>query len=121
MQRMAQREEELIRTMYDVGRDTGTTYIMDLALITLHERFGFGEKRIMDFYNAMQEIYDEMNVVAAEDTADKTYAKSVIDRRLQAAVPKDKFCPYDKRYKYDVLPDMLDPSITGKNERKGYK
>lgn len=89
---------------FQVGKSIALTQCMDMALITLHEDFGFGAVRIKRFYDAFNENWNEVTEIAKEDTPDREYVKDIIDRRLKCAVPPDEFRAWNDRYEYDFDP-----------------
>ena len=90
-----------------VSENICITQVLDVTLITLHERFGWGPIRLRRFRDAFDEIWTEMKEVAKNDSADRTYTKGILDRRLKAAVSPEDFCPYKDRYQYDLDPDFI--------------
>lgn len=73
---------------------------LDMALITLHESFGFGPDRCAKFEQMFRETfldYARMCVDDSKDDAEIVYTKEKVDRRLRAACGKD-ILPFDERY-----------------------
>jgi len=86
---------------YQIAKELYFTQSHDIAILTLHEDFGFGPNRIAKYHDAYEAKWNEFEEIAKNDTPDKEYTKDVLDRRIKAAVPEDRYCPYKERYMYD--------------------
>lgn len=89
---------------YKAGRSLAMTQILDVILITLHENFGFGPDRVAKFFDTFSENWQEWQDLAKDDAPDKAYVKALIDTKLRASVPADRFTPWSDRYEYDFDP-----------------
>lgn len=77
----------------------------DMALITLHEDFGFGESRAMEFLARFRETfkaYAELCIEDAKDDKDLAVTKTNIDRKLER-IMGGAFLPWEKRYPPEVF------------------
>jgi hypothetical protein len=70
---------------------------MDFSLIVLMEKHRWTRERVLAFYREMAELHDEFGKVYSEDTKDKEYAQTVLDRKLEA-LAGDLFVPWEERY-----------------------
>lgn len=73
---------------------------LDMALITLHEEFGFGPDRCAKFeqmFRATFLDYARMCVDDSKDDEEIVYTKEKVDRRLRAACGND-ILSFDERY-----------------------
>ena len=78
---------------------------LDIALLTLHNDFGFGPDRNAKFEEAFRKTFVEfaqMCVDDGRDDADIVYTKEKMDRMLRAACGDD-ILPFDERYAPDNL------------------
>ena len=78
---------------------------LDIALLTLHNDFGFGPDRKAKFEEAFRKTFVEfaqMCVDDGRDDADIVYTKEKMDRMLRAACGDD-ILPFDERYAPDNL------------------
>lgn len=78
---------------------------LDIALLTLHNDFGFGPDRNAKFEEAFRKTFVEfaqMCVDDGRDDADIVYTKEKMDRMLRAACGEDVL-PFDERYAPDNL------------------
>ena len=78
---------------------------LDIALLTLHNEFGFGPDRNGKFEEAFRKTFVEfaqMCVDDGRDDADIVYTKEKMDRMLRAACGDD-ILPFDERYAPDHL------------------
>ena len=78
---------------------------LDIALLTLHNEFGFGPDRNAKFEEAFRKTFVEfaqMCVDDGRDDADIVYTKEKMDRMLRAACGDD-ILPFDERYAPDNL------------------
>ena len=78
---------------------------LDIALLTLHNDFGFGSDRNAKFEEAFRKTFVEfaqMCVDDGRDDADIVYTKEKMDRMLRAACGDD-ILPFDERYAPDNL------------------
>ena len=78
---------------------------LDIALLTLHNEFGFGPDRNAKFEEAFRKTFIEfaqMCVDDGRDDADIVYTKEKMDRMLRAACGDD-ILPFDERYAPDNL------------------
>jgi len=69
----------------------------DIALLVLHEEFGFGPERLMRFCKAISKKYGDFADLWNGDTKDVEYSKAVLDRALKQICGK-YFIPWDERY-----------------------
>lgn len=72
---------------------------MDMAMIALHEEFGFGPKYNARFEAAFRRVFVEYADICVDDAADDrelTYTKTKVDRALAAAC--GDILPFDERY-----------------------
>ena len=77
----------------------------DMALITLHEDFGFGESRAMEFLARFRETftaYAELCIEDAKDDKDLAVTKANIDRKLER-IMGDGFLSWEQRYPPEVF------------------
>ncbi len=77
----------------------------DMALITLHEDFVFGESRAMEFLARFRETftaYAELCIEDAKDDKDLAVTKTNIDRKLER-IMGGAFLPREKRYPPEVF------------------
>jgi len=86
----------------------------EMAMLALHEAFGFGTERITRFlsqyYRELQYFHDNVNWEFDSETVqmrcrereqkrpDLTYTMEQIDERIRQIVPPDAFKPYNDRY-----------------------
>ena len=78
---------------------------LDMALITLHDEFGFGPDRCGKFETAFRKTFLEYARMCVEDGADDeeiVYTKEKVDRALRAACG-DSILPFDERYATENL------------------
>ena len=78
---------------------------LDIALLTLHNDFGFGPDRNAKFEEAFRKTFVEfaqMCVDDVRDDADIVYTKEKMDRMLRTACGDD-ILPFDERYAPDNL------------------
>ena len=78
---------------------------LDIALLTLHNEFGFGPDRNAKFEEAFRKTFVEfaqMCVDDGRDDADIVYTKEKMDRMLRAACGDD-ILSFDERYAPDNL------------------
>ena len=78
---------------------------LDIALLTLHNDFGFDPDRNAKFEEAFRKTFVEfaqMCVDDGRDDADIVYTKEKMDRMLRAACGDD-ILPFDERYAPDNL------------------
>lgn len=92
-------DDELVRRAQDIE----TQYLIDLLCIKLHEKYGFGARRLTDLVgDVMQEHEDNIRLFAFRTQAEEDEAlryRYHLDKELQA-IFKDKFSPFDERYPY---------------------
>lgn len=72
----------------------------DMAVIALHEAFGFGAdrcKKFVDTYNAVFEHYADMAIEDAKDDDDIDYTRGKFDEMLKT-ICGEYFIPWDERY-----------------------
>lgn len=72
---------------------------MDMAMIALHEEFGFGPKYQARFEDAFRRTFVAYSEMCLEDGADDEtlcYTKEKVDRALKAAC--GEIIPFDDRY-----------------------
>ena len=72
---------------------------MDMAMIALHEEFGFGPKYQARFEEAFRKTFVEYATICVEDGADDEkiiYTKEKVDRALRAAC--GEIIPFEERY-----------------------
>lgn len=72
---------------------------MDMAMIALHEEFGFGPKYQARFEEAFRKTFVEYASMCVEDGADDEkiiYTKEKVDRALKAACGEIR--PFEERY-----------------------
>ena len=82
---------------YMDGMDFMRQLMADLSLIVLIEKHHWPRERVLAFYREMAELHDEFGKVYSEDTKDKEYAQTVLDRKLEA-LAGDLFVPWEERY-----------------------
>lgn len=73
---------------------------LDMALITLHEEFGFGPDRCAKFEDAFRKTFLEYARMCVEDSKDDeqiVYTQEKLDRALRSACG-DNILPFDERY-----------------------
>ena len=78
---------------------------LDIAMIALHEEFGFGPVYNARFGKAFRDAfvqYAELCVSDSKDDEEIVYTKGVLDRQLRAACGDD-ILPFDERYAQDRL------------------
>ena len=98
------RQRNLINTYVQATCDTYTQYMADLAIVTLHEKFGFGEKRCMEFWNALQEntlLYDDAlgsRTKAQALSGETEYLRAKMDEKLKAALGTSYQNDFEQRY-----------------------
>ena len=73
-------------------------HMCDLALLTLHDEFGFGPERLKRFVDALVVKTNDYCDLWDEDAKGREYSKDVLDRALKAACGQ-YFAPYEERYK----------------------
>ena len=72
---------------------------MDMAMIALHEEFGFGPKYQSRFEDAFRRTFVAYSEMCREDGADDetlSYTKEKVDRALKAAC--GEIIPFEERY-----------------------
>lgn len=72
---------------------------MDMAMIALHEEFGFGPKYQARFEDAFRRTFVAYSEMCLEDEADDetlSYTKEKVDRALKAAC--GEIIPFEERY-----------------------
>lgn len=72
---------------------------MDMAMIALHDEFGFGPKYQARFEEAFRKTFVEYATMCVEDGADDaqiSYTKEKVDRALKAACGEIR--PFEERY-----------------------
>lgn len=77
----------------------------DMALITLGQDFGFGEKRAAEFLERYRETftaYAELCLENAKGDANMDYTKGCIDREL-SRIMGSAFRPWEERYPKEVF------------------
>ncbi len=77
----------------------------DMALITLGQDFGFGEKRATEFLEKFRETFEayaELCLENAKGDANMDYTKGFIDREL-ARIMGSAFQPWEVRYPEKVF------------------
>lgn len=57
------------------------------AAVALNEQFGFGQKRIVDFRNAVQSVMDEYEALQTTDDVD--YADAKLEQRYRQIMGDD--------------------------------
>ncbi len=89
--------ERIYRNGYMDGMDFMRQLMAALSLIVLMEKHRWTRERVLAFYREMAELHDEFGKVYSEDTKDKEYAQTVLDRKLEA-LAGDLFVPWKERY-----------------------
>lgn len=77
----------------------------DMAIITLGQDFGFGEKRAAEFLEKFRETmkaYAELCLDDAKDDKHLDLTKGVIDRELERVMGSN-FKPWEERYPKEVF------------------
>lgn len=100
-------QKQIAALQYEVERMKGFTLqqSLDMALITLHNAFGFGPERCRKFEDEFRETfldYARMCVEDGEDDWEIVYTKEKVDRALRAACGDD-ILPFDERYAEENL------------------
>lgn len=78
---------------------------LDIAMIALHQEFGFGPSYQARFGQAFRSAfvaYAELCLDDGKDDEEIIYTKEVLDRQLRAACGDD-ILPFDERYAQDKL------------------
>ena len=78
---------------------------LDIAMIALHQEFGFGPSYQARFGRAFRDAfvaYAELCLDDGKDDEEIIYTKEVLDRQLRAACGDD-ILPFDERYAEDKL------------------
>jgi hypothetical protein len=71
----------------------------DAAVIALNNKLGIGSARAAIFIREFREVLNEISEMAVSDNDDGiVYIKVKTDRRMQA-IMKDRFIPWEERYK----------------------
>ena len=73
---------------------------VDMAMIALNDKFGFGAERLNQFETAFYDVFREYALNTLEDAKqDKeiTYTKGVMDRKLKQ-IMGEYFVPWEGRY-----------------------
>lgn len=92
---------------FTVGKSLAFQQMLDIVEITLHEDFKFGSDRIKKFQEKVESNFQEMLDISHEDTDDRVYTTTVLDRRLKDACG-EYFVPYAERYEYSLDPDFFE-------------
>ena len=90
--------KQLKRDLY-VSKGFTIQQCMDMAMIALHEEFGFGPKYQARFEEAFRRTFAEYASMCVEDGADDaqiSYTKEKVDRALKAAC--GEILPFEERY-----------------------
>ena len=69
----------------------------DLAFISLNRTFGLGSKRLTEWANDLQALYEEAADLWNGDTYDTEFTRAKIDERLKQ-IFGDDFHPWEQRY-----------------------
>lgn len=73
---------------------------MDMAMIALNDKFGFGAERLDQFETAFYDVFREYATNTIEDAKtdkDIEYTKGSLDRKLQQ-IMGEHFVPWEERY-----------------------
>lgn len=76
----------------------------DMAIITLSQDFGFGEKRALEFREKFRETckaYAQLCLDNAEGDQNMDYTKGCIDREL-SRILGDSFQPWEERFPKNI-------------------
>lgn len=100
-------QKQIVALRYEVERMKGFTLqqSLDMALITLHNAFGFGPERCGKFEEEFRKTFLAYARMCVEDGADDeeiVYTKEKVDRALRAACGPDVL-PFDERYAEENL------------------
>ena len=100
-------QKQIAALYQEVERMKGFTLqqSLDMALITLHEEFGFGPDRCAKFEDAFRKTflgYAQMCVDDSKDDAQIVYTQEKLDRALRAACG-DNILSFDERYSPENL------------------
>ena len=90
--------KQLQRDLY-ISKGFTIQQCIDMAMITLHEEFGFGPKYQARFEEAFRRTFVEYASMCVEDGADDaqiSYTKEKVDRALRAAC--GEIIPFEERY-----------------------
>ena len=96
----AQKEIRQLRVDVELMKGFTLQQSLDIALLTLHNEFGFGPDRNAKFEEAFRKTFVEfaqMCVDDGRDDADIVYTKEKMDRMLRAACGDD-ILSFDERY-----------------------
>ena len=91
-------------TQQQRARSLGELYITlqmceDAAVIALNNKLGIGSSRASIFIKEFREVLNEISNMAVSDNDDDiVYIKVKTDRRMKD-IMKDKFIPWEERYK----------------------
>lgn len=75
---------------------------LDMAVIALHEEFGFGEDRVKQFCNRFHDVFEKyasLCIEGAKDDRTIEYSKAKLDAALND-ICGDDFVEWDKRYDF---------------------
>ena len=70
-------------------------FMFDLAMLTLHEEFGFGEERGLRFHDEMMKRWEEFRPCLDSKNVEADVLREHIDRRLNIG---GDFIPFEERY-----------------------
>ena len=96
----AQKEIRQLRINVEIMKGFTLQQSLDIALLTLHNDFGFGPDRNARFEEAFRKTfleYAQMCVEDGQDDPDIDYTKEKLDRALRAACG-DGILSFDERY-----------------------
>lgn len=96
----AQKEIRQLQVNVEIMKGFTLQQSLDIALLTLHNDFGFGPDRNAKFEEAFRKTfleYAQMCVDDGRDDPDIDYTKEKMDRALRAACG-ERILPFDERY-----------------------
>ena len=100
-------QKQIAELCQEVERMKGFTLqqSLDMALITLHEEFGFGPDRCAKFEQAFRSTFLDYAQRCVDDSRDDqeiVYTQECLDRDLRAACGED-IMPFEERYSPENL------------------
>ena len=100
-------KKEIAVLYQEVERMKGFTLqqSLDMAIITLHEEFGFGPDRCAKFEEAFRKTFLEYAQMCVDDSKDDehiVYTQEKVDRALRAACGED-ILSFEERYSPENL------------------
>lgn len=99
---LRQAQQRIAQLEIDLYYSKGFTIqqCMDMAMITLHEEFGFGPLYIKRFEQHFRQVFKDFYSLCVADGADDeelVYTKAKVDEHLRAGYG-ESLIPFDERY-----------------------